>query len=138
DTALYVLPSVCPQTPRLGENRAGDWPAVVAVSVPPMAKVKKAGKLVSGSPVRELPTVSCTRHWPCIRPACGYDSGLASKPEPRPVVQTPEPACRLEPVLLLQRKLQYASNFSMSYCFLLFVLNIAAAFRLLSRLTSAS
>src|SRR5262249_53651502 len=51
DTALYVLPPVCPQTPRLGENGGGDWPAVVAVSVPPLAKVDRAGKLLSGSPV---------------------------------------------------------------------------------------
>src|SRR6476661_7874414 len=56
---------------------------------------------------------------------CPQSDRPAIATEPWPLVQTPEPACRLEPVLLLHRKLQSASNFLMSYCFLLFVLNIA-------------
>src|SRR3954447_13117264 len=52
------------QTPTPGVISEGGWPAVVTVSVPPLANENLAGKLLSTAFVSQPMIVSCVRHVP--------------------------------------------------------------------------
>jgi len=88
-SALCVLPDTRPVV-----FSAGNWPAVVTVSVPPLAKANSVGK---SQHLSRLTVHDRELYAPGPFEALGRTNPST---DPRLLIRIPEPASRLKPVLL--------------------------------------